>query len=314
MCVYTDRFEGAEMGGMSKNSSDKPVGDRWLAEASYKNTVTCCMTTWKGQYKLMTNLYDAITEMDAQRRTRTKEVLLSFIPRRRKVFARAIEIMEPTKSKLQEGRQAHDVHELDVDMAIKHLSRVNLSMKPNRSSIMNRSRTFESDISAPIDLKSLISRNLFESHHVKALQAIEFQSENKSIYEVGLAVITTDDFLHVVGRDADSEVILKAESFYGDTRQAEIQLKEKLNGSIPRLSVFLPECRSSIAHDYSCIEFVTERNPLYQAFKGKASIRLFSPRETYQWWKTQLEPWVQLQEKAAASQGSFRALNTSFRR
>ena len=179
---------------------------------------------------------------------------------------------------------------------------------------MNRSRAFDAEISAPIDLQPLTDRNVFDSHYVQEIKAIEFQGADKGSFELGLAVTTDDDFLHIIGRDAHSDVIINAASFHGDAKEAEIQLKDKFNGFVPKVSIYLPECSFAMAEDYSCIEFAWHRTNASQAIQGRMVLRLFSPRETYQWWQLQLEPRLKEQETVVKLHDSLRALNTSFSR
>ncbi|GKZ00358.1 hypothetical protein MPSEU_000988800 [Mayamaea pseudoterrestris] len=299
-----DQYEVAE--GRTLNDCDNRTHDRWLAEASYKTIIKSGMAGWKENFLRMANLYDEIISLDSLRRTRTKEVLLSFIPRRRKIYIRINELLTPCKLELEVGRQSHLEHEQSIENVLQQLSRVKLSMKPNRSSIMNRSRTFHSDIGSPIDLQALTTRNLFDSHRVKEVKAIEFQSSNRSVFEIGLAVTTSDDHLHII--KSASDTVLSASSFYGDTKQAEIQLRDQWNGCLPTYSMYLPECEYAIAEDNSRI-IIAKRN-IVRSADEQLAIRLFSPRETLQWWHARLESRMEEQRKSSSMQrGSTRHVN-----
>jgi hypothetical protein len=306
-----DCFEAAEA---EHTDGEAARSDRWLNEATYKITVNSGMACWKRNYLRMTELYDDIIGLDSQRRTRTKEILLSFIPRRRKIFLRSLELIGPARVELEKGRLPRDTHEQEIERSLQQLSRVKLSMKPNRSSIMNRSRTFESDIGSPIDIQPLSNRNLFDSHRILEIKAVEFQSRDRSVFQVGLAVATTDDFLHILGGDVDSDTILNAASFYGDTKQAEIQLKDAYSGCLPTFSFYLPDSIYSLADDNSRIEITTKKHQLMGADE-RVSLRLFSPRETSQWWRERLESWAkESPEHDSMKQGSLRQIHSSFKR
>jgi hypothetical protein len=267
--------------------------DRWLAEASYKNSVKCGMATWKINYTRMSKLHEDITEMDSHRQTLTEEAVLSFLPRRRKAFLRTMELVQPSKKELEDGRSSVDEHDADMEKSLQHLSRVNLSMKPNRSSIMNRSRTFNSGIIDPLELPPLTEHNLFESHAVIAIQALEFEYKTVG-FAIGLAVTTADKFLHIVGRVSSFKDVLNAASFHGDTKQAEIQLKAECNCSLPSHTFYLPECQGAIMDDNSSIKITPQSNHAQptQDDVERITLRLFSPLETYKWWQCQLSPWV----------------------
>jgi hypothetical protein len=270
--------------------------DRWLAEASYKNNVKSGMADWKCNFTQMAELFHDLIALDSHRRTRTKEALLSFIPRRRKILLRISELIAPSKTDLENGRSTRDEYEQEIEKALQQLSRVNLAMKPNRSSIMNRSRTSDIDIGSPVDLQPLAERNLFDNHRVIGIKAIEFQRSDKSLFEIGLAVTTSDGFLHIVGGDAYSDVVLTAASFHGDAKQAEIELKDKFNNRLPAFSLFLSECQYWLADDNFRIKISVKRKSA-RPVEEKVTLRLFSPRETFQWWREWLEPWTKEQQR-----------------
>jgi hypothetical protein len=97
------------------DSADGP-SDRWLAESSYRHAAHLGLLTWKDNRRDFQKLYADIIDLDNYRRERTKELLLSFLSRRRRLAGSACGALIPgaqllkvnAKSKRQEGQAIDD--------------------------------------------------------------------------------------------------------------------------------------------------------------------------------------------------------------
>jgi hypothetical protein len=297
-CLRLERFDTAAASAVSASKKQPREYDRWLSEASYKYTIKNGTSFWKARHKAMKNIFADVITLDAHRRNRTKEILLSILPRRRTIILRIMETMNPpTANDVDNPQLGMDAIGDEIEKALQQLSLTNLSnYKPNRSSIMNRSRTLNLiEPNAAVIMQPLETRNLFESHLVHSIKTVHIRITGKGDWLIGkgdwllgLVVITVDDYLHVIV--GDDGTTIKAVDFEGDSNEAELFLKMKLNIVQPKVSISLIECKCSLTPDHSYIDLMSKVNPLWGG-QSKVQIRLFSPAETFDWYEAKLDRW-----------------------
>lgn len=268
-----------------------PLEDRWLAEVTYKNCVKHGMSFVKDRLHSLKQAIDDVVSLDSQRLTRTKQILLSFLPRRRRLFLRVHESFQSTADKLNDERQGMEEVESQLDKVLEQLSRRNLS-KRNRSSIMNRSRTWNmgaGDSGSPQNRSeatpTLPECNMLESSHILERKAVEVKMGAKGEWQLALALLTDDKYLHVLVYDSELPTDL-------EESQAETVLALKLKGKLPNLSVSRLDCNASLVPNKDHIELLVEgSSPLQKMLKRKVFLRLSSPSETSSWFDAHLHSW-----------------------
>jgi hypothetical protein len=272
--------------------------DRWLAEASYRNTVREATAVFKKNYAELMKVCDGIISMDEDRRNRTKEVLLSFLPRKRRLFLRALEAFQPAVSTLEYGRLGLDEISAGLDQAIEHMTRQSLAKQQrSRSGILNRSLTNKLDLNVELDLTAVAENNLFDSLHVKELRAIEAKGGSKEPWQLSLAVLTHDGFLHVVYCDLPESQL---QEFQESQDRAEVFLASKCHGRMPDLSLPLFDCRSSLSANKDWIEIVVDGgSPLQKMLKRKVCIRLSNAVDTTKWFEANDAFWSRQGEETS---------------
>jgi hypothetical protein len=273
--------------------------DHWLAEASYRNTVREGCTLFKTHYAELMKICERIISLDEERRNRTKEILLSFLPRRRRVFLRVLEATQPPIAALEDGRLGRDEINAELDQVIEQITRQSLSkQKRSRSSILNRSLTTKLDLKVEIDLSALADNKMFESLHVKELRAVEAKITSKAQWQLSLAVITHDGFLHVVHCDLPESQL---KEFQESKQRAETFLSSKCEDRTPEISLPLFDCRSKMSSKKEYIEIsVDGSSPLQKMLKRKVCIRLGTPAETSRWFEAHDAFWSRQGEESSA--------------
>lgn len=274
--------------------------DHWLAEASYRNTVREGCTLFKSHYADLMKVCDGIISLDVERRNRTKEILLSFLPRRRRVFLRVLEATQPSINTLEEGRVGRDEILSELDQVLEQMTRQSLSKQMrSRSSILNRSLTTKIDLKVEIDLSTIAQNNLFESSHVKELRAVEARIGAKAQWQLSLAVITHEGFLHIVHCDLPESQL---QEFRDSKQRAESFLSLKCESRIPVISLYLHDCRSNLSSSKEYVEIASEgSSPLQKMLKRKICVRLGTPVDTTRWFEAHEAFWTRQGEEVSSS-------------
>jgi hypothetical protein len=242
---------------------------------------------------------DSIIALDEDRRSRTKEILLSFLPRRRRVFLRVLEATQPAIDSLEEGRLGRDEINTELDLVIEQMARLSLSkQKRSRSSILNRSLTTKLDLKVEIDLSTITASNHFSSSHVKELRAIEARTSSKADWQLSLAVMTHEGFLHILYCDLPESQL---KEFMESKQRAEGFLSTKCEGRTPDISLPLCECRSNMSSKKEHIEITLDgQSPFQKMMKRKVFIRLGTPLETSRWFEAHDAFWGRQGEEASS--------------
>lgn len=245
---------------------------------------------FKAHYTELMKICDGIISIDEERRSRTKEILLSVLPRRRRLFLRVLETAQPSLSVLEGGRLGREEVGAEVDRALEYLARQGLAkQKKSRSSILNRSLSNKLDLKVELDLTPLEKNNLFDSTHVKEIRAVEAKSGSKSDWQLSLAILTHDSFLHIVYCDLPESEL---QEFLASQSRAEVFLATKCEGRMPEITLPLSECQSSMSADREHIQITSDgSSPLQKMLKRKVFVRLSTPLETSRWFEAHEAFW-----------------------
>jgi len=267
-----ERLENFATGNVVKARKE----DHWLAEASYKNAVKQGMALWRAQCQDLEQLCRDTISLDAQRRTRTKEILLSFLPRRRRIFLRILELIQPAATGLELERTGRDEIDQALELALQRFSRETLSnYKRNRSSILNRSRIFKLGVQDDSWMEIPPERNLFKSDLVKTVQPLDYKAgSGKTPWQLALAVTTVDGSLHLFVCDHEevTEEELKDPTL----------MKDILEESLPVESIYLADCTCS--RDQEQVELILEGDsPLQKVLRRKIWLRFQSAQHSRDW-------------------------------
>jgi len=285
--MHAADFEAAA--SKTANETKESHDDDWLMESQYKRAANFGTSVFRKTCEELKRVVVDIVKLDAERRNRTKEIILSFLPRRRRLCLRILEVFDPASSRLEEGRVDKDETEKELEKALENLSRNNLSKHMRgRSSIMNRSRTFKVDFNkgSPIDLSPVKKQGMFENLTLKEVKALEMKSGSKASWQTAVAVITVDKYLHVLTCESDSI------NESGNTGKTEKELIAKVEGRKPDLSLSLKECSSRLASGREHIEFTLDgHNALQKMLKRKVLLRLPTPKATSQWFEANEDLW-----------------------
>lgn len=301
--LLLDRFDAII--NRIENEGMRNYGDLWLAEVSYKNAVTHASLLWKVQSKGLKNLFEDTIHFDDERRNRTKEIILSFLPRQRRIFLRSVEVLDGMESELESGLQ--DKHQIDeqLDKALQELGRKTINTR-NRSSIMNRSRFKKINFDDRSDIDSPRDCDLFESALVEKLSVLEVKRGAKPPWQVALAVTTVDKYLHLFLCNDDT---CDMEKFKVKNLCLEETLKSEFKGSTPDVSVFLPECSCAVPSSKAHIELSFTGDGRIQTMLKRTTklyLRLSSPSETSKWFEGH-EKWSRPESLQVASDDSVKS-------
>jgi len=244
------------------------------------------MSCFKARCGELQSIGREVIKLDATRRSRMKEILLSFIPRRRRLFLKTAEACDPAVTSLenaQDKRQERRDIETALDDMLEKLSERCASGKKERRASVGKtsSRTIKQlDLlfSPSTEVNNLQARSPFESMHVRELKAVEVKSGAKSSWRLALTVITEDSFMHIL------PCSLKRGDLQGDDfkKKPERLMASKLTGVVPSLSFALSTCAMSMppaAEEENRIDFSLPSD------SRMLSMRLSNRNATLDWYE-----------------------------
>jgi hypothetical protein len=147
-------------------------------------------------------VYDRITSLTEEAHRRSKQTLLGFLPKRRRLLLRVSDVWKPALDTVKNRQVPVDKVEASITETLEQLSRTNLSKNHSRrSSIMNRSRSKQSAAAgAPLPVVTepeAFRGRVVESLLVKERMVVEAKAGNWSSWRRSFAVITVDGYLHI---------------------------------------------------------------------------------------------------------------------
>jgi hypothetical protein len=254
--------------------------DFWLSEASYKSAVVMLLSVWEAKCRDLKLLYQKTLQLDEYTRDSLRQVLLTFLPRRRRFFLRATESLEVSFVTLEDGRISRDDVDDEIEKVIEDLARSNLKRDHlHHSSITNRSRSKQPDLKVPSmsnnnDGADILHGGIFKSKLVQDMKVFEFRVRQWSPWKLALGVFTVGNYLHLFDVNDDSmEVNL------GNATVEEAISRVK--SITPDVTFVLSNSNCRLDSSGSFVEISTETNrAIRKMFQRKLCIRMSTFAET----------------------------------
>jgi hypothetical protein len=252
--------------------------DHWLSEASYKSAVVMILCGWEAQCQDLKALYQKTLQLDEYRRDTMRQILLTFLPRRRRFFLRVTEALEVSSVNLEDGRRSRDEVDEEIENIIgEQPSRTHLNSEHlQHLSIMNRSRSKQVNLKVPSmnNIGDVLQGGIFRSKLVQDIKVFEVRTRQWSAWKLTLGVFTVDNYLHLFDvHDASMEINL-------GTATVEEAIS-RVKSMRPDMSMVLSNC--TFLHDTvkSIVEISMGKDSALQAlFKRKISVRMSTFAET----------------------------------
>jgi hypothetical protein len=249
--------------------------DHWLSEASYKSAVVMILCGWESRCQELKLLHQKTLQLDEYRRDRMRQILLAFLPRRRRLFLRVTETIEVSFVTLELGRISRDGVDEEIEKVLGELKREHLHHSP----IMNRSRSQQPDLKVPSmsNNGNVLQGGIFRSKLVQDMKVFEVRTRPWFPWKLALGVFTVGDYLHLFDvHDTSMEINL------GNATVEEAV--SRLKSLRPDMSLVLSNC--DIHHDTSkaLVDISTGTDGAFQAlFKRKIAVRMSTFAETSMW-------------------------------
>mmetsp|Transcript_20583 Transcript_20583/g.43129 ORF Transcript_20583/g.43129 Transcript_20583/m.43129 type:complete len:763 (-) Transcript_20583:40-2328(-) len=269
-----------------------PIDDRWLRELAYRRLIVVEKTSIKSKLQPILN---SVGELEKHCEERIHEVLLSFMPKHRRLFLRTRELFDPAIDTLEAGIIERDVIEQTVEKEATPVKEDDLSQPPPSTngsfsfmSVLGSAKSPEAekakqDMELEADMTKLGS--LLQSVHIYEVQIVSFRVEFDT-WVTSFCVITHQQFMHFFP-------LLPGTDFEGLRKEAQPALASACvaaweKGSTPLLSVRLTSCSYGVSPDGSFIELVIATPP-----RKKIGLRVGSPEECAEW-VSKTQRWVML--------------------
>jgi hypothetical protein len=253
--------------------------DRWLAEAYYRNSARMGKVIWMKARRDYQDLFAEIIEFDVNRRNRMREILLSFLPRRRRLFETAGDALVPVSlMKVPFTRQEQIGKEEDqaIEETLQRLSRSKLKdVNQHRSTVINRSLAVQKELwddSAldhfnPQYCPAALGNDLSESAYVEERKIFEVRIGAE--WKLALGVLTRDHYLHIFVTDFKTDDAMSLDY----ERMTAGALSQVLKSPNPDVSIRLNFCEVKSCFSESKLDFETDDRVIQIVPKIKDSAR-----------------------------------------
>lgn len=193
--------------------ADSSSDDIWLHEADYRCAVSSKLTIWKQRCWELKRLLADVVELEVHRRTKTRQVLLAFLTKRRLILSKSRELLDPAADELESGRKPRDQVEAAIEESIQllHVSKLH---QQSRTPIFNRARyqlingIGEVSITAMMTHAStapLYETSMLKNSLVYEVTPVSFKIGREPKWTYGMAVITTFQHLHLFALTKDDK-------------------------------------------------------------------------------------------------------------
>lgn len=253
--------------------------DRWLLESRYRNAAYVGLLIWKENRRDYQKIYAEIIQLDDDRKSGMKQLLLSFLPRRKKLMdsahcaltAGTVSLDEPNKSRRKETDE--------IECVLKGLSLPSSTTKEQFGSIQKVAVWDEGKGKVNCYLKAP-GLELWESPYVKERRLVELKLGRG--WKTAISVITLDNYLHVFVAAVDSKTAESSVSGIYDANLQEVALNLKV--PVPEFSVKLAEFDITIMPDATVIELLRRgRSKLFRKRDDQIMLRLESDDAAADW-------------------------------
>jgi hypothetical protein len=197
------------------------VLDRWLLEAQYRNAAHVGVLIWKENRRKLQAIYKEIVELDMERSRRMRQLLLSFLPKRRKFMESAHSSLLPGAQDLAKAKIDSQKESEAIEKTIEAIAMTAIQNCGDVSALAD-----EGDFEAP--------GSEWNSPFVKETFIFNFKVDLE--WKLSVAVVTVDDFLHIFVLTDEDLCILGDKSFSVEEALPCVKM------SSPTVSISLEEC------------------------------------------------------------------------
>jgi hypothetical protein len=237
---------------------------------------------WESQCQELKQLYQKTLQLDEYRRDKTRQVLLTFLPRQRRFFLRVTEALDVSFENLEVGRISRDAVDEEIEKVIGDLSRTNLKREhPHHSSIMNRSRSEQPDLKVPSlsnnTCSDVLQGGIFRSKLVYDMKVFEIRTRSWSPWKLALGVFTVGNYFHLFDVHDDSMQINLGNA-------SVTEAISRVTSTKPDMSMVLSSCNCKHDSSKSYVDISIGTDSAFQKlFKRKISVRMSTFAETSTW-------------------------------
>jgi hypothetical protein len=204
--------------------------DRWMLEARYRSAAKLGLLAWQEHRRDYQNLYEEIIRLDAERKGRLQEILLSFLPKRNKLLSSVHGALSKGTESLEASKRSMRRENEAIEQALAEIARRTTLDLLNDNNTESSHRP-GSD-TAP-STQSISDDNVWQSIYTKDRLVVALKV-SKGIWKVGVCVITLDNHLHLFVTDEDATVSVVWPTSWDVVAQ-------RVKASVPEYSVKLAD-------------------------------------------------------------------------
>jgi hypothetical protein len=273
--------------------------DRWLYESQYRRAAHLGLLTWKETRREYQKLYTEIIKLNEERQSRLNEILLSFLPRRKKLLLRAYDALKQGSQTLEGGKVSRNKENRAIDKAIEknavlawndqptHIAMESL-LQPHQKDTLSGSSTARS-------ITSTLGKDLWSSSFVKDRRLVEVKL-TKEDWKAAICMITLDDTMHVflVGTSHNNATTVpQSQQLQEEDKMKptmESLTEDMKNIPTPEYSIKLLDYDISIVTgDSADVEFLRRtRSNFFRKRDDQVVLRLPSKKDALKWVRTTL--------------------------
>jgi hypothetical protein len=252
-----------------------------LYESRYRHAAHLGLLTWKDSRKEYQQIYAKVIELNDERKSRLNEVLLSFLPRRKKLLKSVYVALMSGSEALEEGRISKSRENRAIEKAIEKNAVQALNDQPSPlclTSVLPPTSNVPGKIS---------NRDIWSSSFLKDRRLLEVKVA-KDTWKSAIALITLDDMLQIIlVGDLTADLTLPS-----DQRPTLLSVTQGLTEIPvpPEYSIPLADFDANLSSvDMTEVELVRRtRSKLFRKRDDQITVRLSTVPEAAKWVRTKL--------------------------
>ena len=246
--------------------------DRWLAEFQYRNAAQLGLLMWKENRRDYQKVYTDVIELDNYRQQRMKQILLSFLSKRRRLVGSAHGALMPGAVTLKAGMKSKKNEDNDIEKELAKLLPPGPAQKPSLNQVGKVSSC---------DAEDPLGDDKFVSTYVADRRV--FSLKVGKDWKPAVSVKTLDQYIHFfVAGDVATESSCSSNRFE-EGPVTVLDVTRSITSPVPEFSIKpTDEFDMKVKHD--TVELLrTGRSKIFRKREDNIQIKFASVREASQW-------------------------------
>jgi len=248
--------------------------DRWLAEFQYRNAAQLGLLMWKENRRDYQKVYAEVIELDNYRQQRMKQILLSFLSKRRRLVGSAHGALMPGAVTLKAGMKSKKNEDNDIEKEMAKLLPPGPAQRPPSSDQVGK-------VSSSCDSEDPLGDDIFVSTYVADRRVFSLKVGKE--WKPAVSVKTLDQYIHFFVAGDGAKESQSSTNPFEEGPVAVLDVTRSITSPVPEFSIkSTDEFDMKVKHD--TVELLrTGRSKIFRKREDNIQIKFASVREASQW-------------------------------